>query len=82
MILVIIGALTLSFCVAVKQLRPKSIEDVAESELFYLGDDADGESWYFVFKRESKEWVSIISPFASAIAVLTGIKLGKRKETT
>lgn len=77
----IIVAVTLAFCLAVKPLIMKEpIEEVAESELFYSGEDTEGEHWYWVFKKEVKDWITILSPLFSIGLMGGGIWLKNRRK--
>jgi len=61
-------------------IKPAAPEIVDESQLIYMGDDAEtGEPGYFVFKEEVKDWFKILAPFAPAISLLLAYFLKGKK---
>ena len=54
---------------------------VAESELWYLGKDAErGEGWYMVLKRETAEWIEILCKASPLVTALSAFALGRKKK--
>lgn len=77
----IILAVTLAFCVGIRPFIQKKVpQQVTASELFPLGVDDDGESWYVVMQQEAKEWVGILTPILTVVGTLLGIFIGRKRE--
>lgn len=75
----IILAVALSVCVVAKTVFvAKPVEEVSSSELFPVGADSEGEDWYWVLKKEVKDWVAVFQPVGSLVAVFVGLKLKRR----
>lgn len=63
----VIAAVLVSVVFLVGRFTKKDIEEVAEDEMLYAGEDAEGQHWYFVLKEEVRDWVGIAG---SAVPVL------------
>jgi len=53
----------------------KKMEIVADSELEYAGEDKEGESWYWVFKEEAKDWIEILCKATPLVATILAFLL-------
>lgn len=80
--ILLIFAIGLAFVVFIKpELKPKEVEEVARSELWYVGE-GQGEHWYIVLKKEVKDWLGILGQagyltLAVAAFLIKGRKLKK-----
>ena len=68
------------FAWIVPSLRPPVAETISEGDLVPAGRTTTGESAYYVFKSEVKDWVEILKPLIPLAAGILGAKLAGRKK--
>lgn len=80
-VVLIVVAVGLVFRVIIwPAVKPNSAPIVTDSQLVWVGDDADGEGAYVVLRREAEAWVGIICQLAPILAIVAAWKIKPNKK--